>query len=155
MSTSIQFPREYSVKNMNKVSLLFQIISLLFIGGVFLRFCLLPASNSVPQPLAENSVSLHPDISLSSTAICRKSGIISLSGEMTCLAGSPIHDVQALVEYFDTNGKLIAFETAPLTLNILRNGDQSPYTVLMHDRSDIAWYRVRAVTITGQPISAR
>jgi hypothetical protein len=155
MSISIHFPTEYSVKSMNKVSLLLQIISLMFIGGVLMRFCHPSTSHSLPQPLVGKNASLRPDISLSPAIIRRESGIISLSGEMTSIASAPLHDVQALVEYFDENGSLIAFETAPIAMNILRKGDQSPYTVLMHDLSNITWYRIRAVSITGHPIPVR
>ena len=85
----------------------------------------------------------------------RKYDYVTVTGEAANVSGRTLKNVEAVVEFFDQNGRLRKVETALLDLPTALPGEETPFTVQTHDEPGLASYRVRFRHLLGDAIPSR
>jgi hypothetical protein len=88
-------------------------------------------------------------IGLRGLSVERQYGFLTVRGEAANLTKNRLLHTEAIVELFDSSGKLLNVETALLELPNLQSGEESPFTVQTADNADVVTYRVRFRQMAG------
>jgi hypothetical protein len=102
-----------------------------------------------PRPLQEARSNSTAQILAHSLQLTREHGYLVLTGEARNVTRREMPQMEAIVEFFDEAGRLVAFESGLVKTNSILAGDESPFQVQAPDHASFASYRVRFRRIAG------
>jgi hypothetical protein len=87
--------------------------------------------------------------------LSRDHGFLVLTGEARNVSRREMPQLEAVVELFDENGRLVEVETGLVKVGSIAAGDEAPFEVQAKDNTSISSYRVRFKNLSGTSVSSR
>jgi hypothetical protein len=104
---------------------------------------------TVTITLAESLYQLQ----LLSTTVERANGYLTVSGQVQNISSESLQNVQALIEYYDSDGLFIKSGEALIEYNPVLSEQTSPFEVITTDNPAIARYQVSFKFLLGNTIT--
>jgi hypothetical protein len=109
-----------------------------------------PGLTALTPTAAKNAV-----LEVRANHAAREYGYVTVTGEAANLSDRAVKNVEAVVEFFDRDRKLLKVETALLSLPTALPGEETPFTVQTRDLPGMSAYRVRFRHLLGETIPSR
>lgn len=123
------------------------------VAGLVLAGRIGAASGSALTELRAPTVgSAAPQLVTLPSSVERRAGYVTVVGEVESRAQTPLSNVEAQVEFFGSDGRLLRVESALIELTPLRPGEESPFRVQTPEADGMASYRVRFRHLLGSAI---
>lgn len=113
------------------------------------------AGNALHAIPAIKTMNTNAALSVRSLHTEREHGYITLVGSTCNISSRTLKNVEAVGEFFDSNGHICAVESAMLEFPGLRPGGDSSFSIIVSDHPEITSYRVLFRNISGRAINAR
>ena len=123
-------------------------------GAMFGARLLWPAKAELAELAGEESG--NPSVVLRDSRAERRLGYLTVVGTVANRSGKRLRNVEAVVEYFDSAGKLVRLDSGLIELPVIAPSSESPFEVHSRDSAGITSYRIRFRTLLGSGLpSAR
>ncbi len=113
-----------------------------------------PATAELAELAGEESG--NPSVILRDSRAERRLGYLTVVGTVANRSGKRLRNVETVVEYFDSAGKLVRVDSGLIESPVIAASAESPFEVHSRDSAEIASYRIRFRTLLGSALpSAR
>jgi hypothetical protein len=85
----------------------------------------------------------------------RDHGFLVLSGEARNVSRRDLPQLEAVVEFFDEDGRLVTAECGLVKMGSIATGDEAPFEVQAKDDPAVSSYRIRFHRLAGAPVPSR
>ena len=100
-----------------------------------------------------NSSSSSPELELLSFHGEREYSFLIVNGQVKNISGNKMEGVWAVVEFYDSQGRLVTSEDGVIEYNPLMPEQTSPFKVMQRDNPLISTFKVKFKYTFGTPIS--
>jgi hypothetical protein len=127
--------------------------------AVLILFCLYSRPAAVmagtPRPMIDRTRESSAQVVSHSLSLRRDYGYLVLAGEARNVARRDLPQLEAVVELFDEDGRLVDVESGMVKMGTIPAGDEAPFEVQAKDNPRITSYRIRYRSVTGATIPSR